>query len=99
MPEFPATEHRFVVLSARVAVVRHFLASLVSPVFFIDERIGYLCCVLRVFFLFHYTMPIRKIGGIADDIMFAVWANNKEKVFKLLMELIETTMDVLKHMK
>jgi hypothetical protein len=44
-------------------------------------------------------MPIRKIGGIADDIMFAVWAKNREQAFKLLMELIETTMDVLKHMK
>ena len=44
-------------------------------------------------------MPIKKIGVIADNIMFAVWENNKDKAFKLLMELIETTMDVLKHMK
>lgn len=86
-------------LSARVAVVWHFLVSLIAPVLFVDERIGYLCRVYRGFFLFHYTMPIRKIGGIADDIMFAVWANNKDKAFKLLMELIQTTMDVLKHMK
>jgi hypothetical protein len=86
-------------LSARIAVVRHFFASLVSPIFFVDERIAYLCRVYRGFLLFHYIMPIRKIGVIADNIMFAVWENNKEKAFKLLMELIETTMDVLKHMK
>jgi len=86
-------------LSARFAIYRKLFVSLVSPVVFVDERIGYLCRILRGFLLFHYTMPIRKIGGIADDIMFAVWANNKEKAFKLLMELIETTMDVLKHMK
>ena len=79
--------------------MRHFFASLVFPILFIDERIAYLCRVYGGFFLFHYTMPIRKIGVIADNIMFAVWENNKEKAFKLLMELIQTTMDVLKHMK
>lgn len=83
-------------LSARFAVVRKLFASLVSPVVFVYKTIRYFCCVLRGFLLFHYTMRIKTIETLAENIVFALQFKRYEQVMPYLTELIEIVIHALR---